>query len=271
MGLDRDHEGMTSAWFGGRCGGLGLFAAALVASAMLAAPARAEFSILHAERTSNGVVLTCNETYECTGTGECDGWQCARVNADLQICIPPDHQLRFEVLCCETVEDCPQRDGVNARSCSTVAGDVSVCVWGGTVPRAYNLCTSGNTAATFESVLACFDVVATGSLSFAQGDCDGDGEINGTDSAVCVPNIIPPPIDGGVNPNEDLGVDDGGTDDGGTVSIDQGPRADTGANPTAPFQGGGGCSAGSGGRSSGVALLAMFGVVVTWRRRRAWA
>lgn len=183
---------MTSASLVGRPAlALGLFG--LVGTLLTAGSARAEVSVLHATRNANGVVLSCESANDCTGASDCDGWECAPVNTELSICIDPARELRFEVFCCDTVEDCPRRDGALARSCSHVAGDISVCLWTGTVPRAYNLCTTANSGATFDAVAACFGGSPTGALTLAQGDCDGDGQSNATDSTVCVPNITPPP------------------------------------------------------------------------------
>lgn len=257
---------MTSAWLSGRR--FALVGVSLLASLVLAAPARAGFSILHAERNSNGLVLSCQETYECTGTGECDGWQCAEVNNLLSVCIPPEHELRFQVFCCETVDDCPRRDGANARSCTHVAGDVSVCLWQGTVPRGYNFCTTANTSATFDAVAACFGGPATGSLSLAQGDCDGDGEPNATDSAICSPDDIITPIDMGVVP-DDMGMHDGSVDEDSSVPEDSGTLDHgTSAPPVAPFQGGGGCSVEGSERGGSPFALMLGALALTVVRRR---
>lgn len=263
--LDRDHVGMTSASLVGRPAlALGLFG--LVGTLLTAGSARAEVSVLHATQTDNGVVLTCEFATDCMDAGDCDGMECAMVNTGLSICIEPARELRFEVFCCETMEDCPRRDEAPARSCSHVVGDISVCLWGGTIPRAYNLCTAANAEATFEGVAACFGSTANGALTLAQGDCDGDGQSNGTDSTVCVPNIMPP-VDLGVTPS-DLGMDDGSVEaDGGTLE-DSGSAVDhgTGTPPVTAFQGGGGCSAGRPAGTSSWGLL-LVGALLLRRRR----
>jgi uncharacterized protein (TIGR03382 family) len=196
---------------------------------------------------------------------------CADVNIDLWVCVEPLRPLRFEIFCCETIDDCPVRDGASPRSCSPVAGDIRVCTWSSTESRAYNFC-SGNTTPTFQSVLACFDTTVSGRLSLAAGDCDGDGINNAIDSEVC-PRPIVPPLDGGTIPIGDQGVDDdlGTTDDGGSTNVDHGPAVDLGSsvNPGVGFQGGGGCSAGAIRGSGSAALLLLFGALVLARRRRS--
>lgn len=263
---------MTLASLVGRRAGLGLVWGSLALSVvgLLAAPARAHTSFLDVTRGDAGTVLSCTEAIECAGTIDCDGLTCADVNVDLSVCIEPPRQLRFEIFCCDTIDDCPVRDNASPRSCSLVAGDIRVCTWSSTVPRAYNFCTP-NATPTFQSVLGCFDTSVSGRLSLAAGDCDGDGISNATDSEVCS-RPIEPPVDGGVIPIGDLGVDeDLGTDDGGPITVDQGPAVDLGGgvNPGVGFQGGGGCSAGALRGTPGVALLMVFGALLLARRRRS--
>lgn len=263
---------MTLASLVGRRAGLGLVwgSLALSAVALLPAPARAHTSFLDVTRDAGAVVLSCAEALECTGADECDGLTCADVNVDLSVCIEPLRPLRFEIFCCDTIDDCPVRDGASPRSCSPVAGDIRVCTWSSTEPRAYNFC-SGSSTPTFQSVLACFDTSLSGRLSLAAGDCDGDGINNATDSEVCS-RPFEPPLDGGTVPIDDLGTgDDLGNDDGGSTTVDQGPAVDLGGgvNPGVGFQGGGGCSAGAVRGSGGAALLTLFAVLAVVRRRRS--
>ncbi|MBK6810188.1 MAG: hypothetical protein IPG81_15095 [Sandaracinaceae bacterium] len=267
---------MTLASLVGRRAGLGLVWGSLALSAvgLLAAPARAHTSFLEVTRDAGVTVLSCTEALECTGPGsgfdECDGLTCAAVNGGLSVCIEPPRQLPFEIFCCDTDDDCPVRDNASPRNCSPVLGDIRVCTWSSTVPRAYNFCTP-NTTPTFQSVLGCFNTSVSGRLSLAAGDCDGDGISNDTDGEVCS-RPIEPPVDGGVIPIGDLGVDeDLGTDDGGSTTVDQGPAVDLGGgvNPGVGFQGGGGCSAGALRGTPGAALLMVFGALLLARRRRS--
>ena len=120
-------------------------------------------------------------------------------------------------------------------------------------------------------MLGCFNTSVSGRLSLAAGDCDGDGISNANDGEECS-RPIEPPVDGGVIPIGDLGVDeDLGTDDGGSTTVDQGPAVDLGGgvNPGVGFQGGGGCSAGALRGTPGAALLMVFGALLLARRRRS--
>lgn len=240
--------------------------------------ARADYSVLRASRTGGFTVLACEPVSDCTvGTQQfCDGGgECRDVNIDLSICLPATRPLAFETFCCETIDDCPRRSGVDPQQCQLAAGDVSVCVYGGSERRLFSLCAGGFTNLTLDGIAACFatDSNATGLLSLANGDCDGDGHINSADATPCVSDIVPP---------ADAGVQDSGTidedssviippADQGDVDSGNGGRTDAGSNPS--FRGAGGCavSAATASRKTGTAAalaLAVLAGLVARRRRR---
>ncbi len=232
------------------------------------ATASAQLSLLHAEAVAGGgVVFSCEEVSQCSGTDSCDGaFPCNEVNDNISVCGGTAAGLTFETFCCEDVSDCPRRFAGAATGCVHLAGDIKVCTWRDGATPVLNFCGAGN-APPLELVLACFDT--SGSRpSLADGDCDEDGIVNRNDSEPCVPEFVFPPFDGGfgddasVIPPTDVGVS---PTDSGTSTTDSGTTA-----RGASFNGGGGCSvvpSASQPASRALAVFLLLGVVLLRRRR----
>ena len=117
--------------------------------------------------------LQCDDAAACTAGSCADGLDCVSVGG-ADGCVAPG-----EILCCDDTIDCPTVDG-HTPFCSKAGGaDSGVCVL--RADGEDDLCST-----VFQN-LARLATCFTGG-SFADGDCDEDGESNATDNCQCTMN-----------------------------------------------------------------------------------
>lgn len=233
------------------------------------------YSVLTVSSTDNGSVLGCQNVFPCSAAGtqgSCEGSEiCWEVNASLGVCLPTSRPIVFEAFCCDSVDDCPLRDGAEAQRCAAAIGDIRVCQYSGVLSRVYSLCHEVF-ASPAAAIQACYapGTSPDARQSLAAGDCDGDGQVNSQDVTPCTSRFIPP-SDAGVD--EDAStiiplIDQGGWDQAG---FDSGLDAGGGTTTPVTFQGGGGCHVGArpdGSTRGSASLLALLGLAVLAGRRR---
>jgi uncharacterized protein (TIGR03382 family) len=194
-------------------------------------------------------VLYCEPFVTCESDAQCAELEphCEPLATGETVCTAHE-STRYELLCCESSEQCGARSDV-AGTCVTFTDEengqepVGVCLYHGI----FDLCLEAGETATFADAAGCFDA-SLGSLSslaerYRVGDCDGDGVQNDIDPCPCSPEDA-------CLVGEDGGV---GSDDAGKVSVQAG------------ISGGGGCSAAP---SPGPwAIMGVLGALILRRRR----
>ena len=180
------------------------------------------YSVLTVSSSDNGTVLGCQALFGCVADGSpemCENDElCTTVSTALSVCLPRFRPLAFEVFCCDTVNDCPLRDGLEAESCRAVVADVHLCQYGEGQSQLHSLC-PGAFSSPLAAIAACYapDTWSERRQSLAVGDCDQDGQVNSEDLSPCSSRFIP--------------VDDAGVDGGG-VTITPVTTSPAGSRPS---------------------------------------